>query len=520
MASPQVSDPQTIAPHDGDAAAVLPLDAHDRRLVANVHPADWRNPEPRGRYHLVVLGAGTGGLVTAAIGAALGARVALVERHLMGGDCLNVGCVPSKAMIRSARAWAEAREAAPRFGGPRAEGGGRFEEVMERMRRLRADLSPVDSAARFRELGVDVFLGEGAFTGPDALEVAGRTLSFRRAVIATGGRAAVPDVPGLAEAGYYTNETIFTLTEQPRRLAIVGAGPIGCEMAQTFARFGSEVTVLDGHDRPLTNDDPDAAAVVRAALERDGVRFAFGVKLTAAARDGEARVLRYTSGAGAASVTADAILVAAGRVPNVEGAGLEAAGVRFGRQGVEVDDRLRTSNPRIYAVGDIASRFRFTHAADALARIVVPNALFWGRGKASSLVMPWATYTSPEVAHVGISPADVASRGPAVETITVPLAEVDRARLDDATEGFFRVHLAAGTDTILGATLVAEHAGEVISQVTLAMTQKRGLGALGSMIYPYPTQAEVLRKAADAWRRRKLTPTAKRAFAAFFRAVR
>jgi pyruvate/2-oxoglutarate dehydrogenase complex dihydrolipoamide dehydrogenase (E3) component len=508
------------APPDGDPAAVLPLDEHNRRLVGHVHPADWRNPEPRGRYHLVVLGGGTGGLVTAAIGAALGAHVALVERHLLGGDCLNVGCVPSKAIIRAARAWAEARDAARRFGGPAVAGDGRFDEVMERMRRLRADLSPVDSAARFRDLGVDVFLGQGTFTGRDTLAVGGRTLTFRRAVVATGGRAAVPRVTGLADVGYHTNETIFTLTELPRRLAVIGAGPIGCELAQCFSRFGSGVTVLDGHDRPLSIDDADAAAVVRAALERDGVRFEFGVEITSAERDGEARVLRFTRGGVAGSVAADAILVATGRAPNVEGVGLEAAGVRYGEKGVEVDDRLRTSNPRVYAVGDVASRFRFTHAADALARIVVPNALFWGRGKASSLVMPWATYTSPEVAHVGISAAEVAKRGAAVETITIPLAEVDRARLDDATEGFFRVHLEAGTDTILGATLVAEHAGDVISQVTLAMTQKRGLGALGAMIYPYPTQAEVLRKAADAWRRRKLTPAAKRAFAAFFRTVR
>ncbi|CAA9347005.1 MAG: Mercuric ion reductase, partial [uncultured Gemmatimonadaceae bacterium] len=308
-------------------------------------------------------------------------------------------------------------------------------------------------------------------------------------------------------------------TELPRRLVIVGAGPIGCEMAQSFARFGSAVTVVDGNDRVLSNDDADAAAVVRAALERDGVRFELGARITAVAREGSARVVRFSRGAATGRVAADAILVAAGRAANVEGVGLDAAGVRYGDRGVEVDDRLRTSNPRIFAVGDVATKYRFTHAADALARLVVPNALFWGRGKASDLVMPWATYTSPELAHVGIAPADVVRRGAEVETITVPLAEVDRARLDDAAEGFFRVHLARGSDRILGATFVGEHAGDIISQVTQAMTQKLGLGALGAMIYPYPTQAEALRKAADAWRRRKLTPAAKRAFAAFFRTV-
>lgn len=518
MGSPQAFDVGVVAPPDGNPTAVLPPDEHNRRLVDNVHPPGWANPSPRERYHLVVLGAGTGGLVTAAIGAALGARVALVERHLMGGDCLNVGCVPSKAIIRAARAWADARAAHERFGGPECrDGGGDFARVMERMRRLRADLSPVDSAERFRDLGVDVFLGEGRFTGADTLVVGAAELRFRRAVIATGGRAAVPDVPGLAEAGYYTNETIFTLTALPRRLAVIGAGPIGCELAQSFARFGSRVTVLDVSPRVLPNDDPDAGVIVRQALERDGVTFTLGATLAAVERRGEARVVRL---AGGAEVEADAILVATGRAANVEGMGFEAAGVRYTPRGIEVDDRLRTSNPRVYAVGDVASKHRFTHAADALARIAVPNALFGGRGKASQLVIPWATYTSPEVAHVGITAAEAAERGAAVETITIPLAEVDRARLDDATEGFFRVHLERGSDTILGATLVAEHAGDVITQVTQAMTHKLGLAALGSAIYPYPTQAEALRKAADAWRRRKLTPTAKRAFGAFFRVVR
>jgi pyruvate/2-oxoglutarate dehydrogenase complex dihydrolipoamide dehydrogenase (E3) component len=345
----------TTAP-EGEATAVLPHDEHNARLLANVHPPGWINPEARGRYQLLVLGAGTGGLVTAAIGAALGARVALVERNLMGGDCLNVGCVPSKAIVRAARAWSEARDARARFGGPEAADGEDFGRVMERMRRLRADLSPVDSAARFRDLGVDVFLGTGRFTGRDRLSVGGATLRFRRAVVATGARAALPDVPGLAEAGYYTNETIFTLTTLPERLVIVGAGPIGCELAQSFARFGAAVTVLDGGDRPLARDDPDAAALVRAALERDGVTFELGVRLTSVERRGEERVVRYTRDRTPGAATGDALLVATGRAANVEGSGLEAAGVRFAADGVEVDDRLRTSNPRIFAVGDVASR--------------------------------------------------------------------------------------------------------------------------------------------------------------------
>ncbi len=258
---------------------VEPLDEHNRKLLKNVHPPSWINPEPAPRYHLVVIGGGTAGLVSAAGAAGLGARAALIERHLMGGDCLNVGCVPSKGVIRASRAWKDAREARERFGGPAVDAGspGDFGLAMERMRRLRAEISENDSAQRFQGLGVDVFLGDGRFTGPDTAEVGGKTLRFRRAVIATGGRAGVPPVPGLAESGYLTNETIFNLTELPARLVIIGGGPIGCELAQSFARFGSRVTVLDIAPQILPREDADAAALVRQALEDDGVSLELGV---------------------------------------------------------------------------------------------------------------------------------------------------------------------------------------------------------------------------------------------------
>ncbi len=502
--------------------AVQPLEAHNRRLLENVHPPAWSNPQPKDHYHLVVVGAGTAGLVTAAIGAALGARVALVERALMGGDCLNVGCVPSKSILAAARAWHAARTAAERFHGPAASGDGDFGAVMERMRRIRADLSPVDSAARFRdEIGVDVFLGDGRFVAEDAVEVDGRRLRLHRAVIATGGRAAVPPIEGLADAGYLTNETVFSLTERPEHLAVIGGGPIGCELAQAFVRFGARVTMIEAGPRILAHDDADAAEVVAAALRRDGVEILTGASIESIAADGAGKTIRVTRGGETTEIIASHLLVAAGRTPNVEGLGLEAAGVEADPKGVPVDERMRTSNPRIYAIGDVASRFQFTHAADAQARMVVRNALFFGRGKVEDLVIPWCTYTSPELAHVGIAAHEVAEAGEdEVETITIPLDEVDRARTDGETEGFVRVHLKAGSDTILGATIVAEHAGELISQVTQAMTAGVGLGKLGETIYPYPTVAEALRKAADRWRRGKLTPTAKRAFGLFFRAVR
>lgn len=499
--------------------AVQPLEEHNRRLLENVHPPAWTNPEPKERYHLVVIGAGTAGLVTAAIGAALGAKVALVERELMGGDCLNVGCVPSKSILAAARAWHAARDASARYHGPAVLGDGDFAAVMERMRRIRADISPVDGALRFRdEIGVDVFLGQGRFVAEDAVEVDGRRLRFHRAVIATGARAAIPPIEGMGGVACLTNETVFSLTERPEHLAVIGGGPIGCELAQAFVRFGARVTVIDAADRILSHDDADAAEVVAAALRADGVQILTGARIDSVREDGAGKTIRYTRGGESAEITASHLLVAAGRAPNVEGLGLEEAGVEFEAKGIAVDERMRTSNPHVYAIGDVASRFQFTHAADAQARMVVRNALFFGRGKAADLIIPWCTYTSPELAHVGIAPDEVAEAGDEVETITIPMREVDRARTDGTTEGFFRVHLKAGSDTILGATLVAEHAGEIISQVTQAMTAGVGLGKVGETIFPYPTAAEVLRKAADAWRRGKLTPTAKRAFGLFFRA--
>ncbi len=502
---------------DGPRQAAGAPGAADRRRIAHVHPPDWRNPEPARRYHLVVVGAGTAGLVAAAGAAGLGARVALVERGLMGGDCLNVGCVPSKGLLRAARAWHAARTAADRFGGPVVAGAGDFAAAAERMRRLRADLAAHDGAARFRDLGVDVFLGHGRFVARDAVEVEGRRLRFRRALVATGARPELPPVPGLAAAGALTHETLFDLERAPARLAVVGAGPIGCEMAQAFARFGSAVTLLDRADRILGRDDPDAAAVVRRALERDRVRCALGVEIERVESAGAERVLHLRRDGAAERVVADAILVAAGRLPNVEDLGLDAAGVAHGPGGVEVDDRLRTSNRRVFAAGDVASPWKFTHLADAEARIVLENALFFGRRRATALVVPWCTYTSPELAQVGLTAERARQRGIAVDTVTVPLASVDRARLDGEDEGFLRLHLGRGGDTVVGATLVAAHAGETLGELALAVSAGIGLGRLGEVIHAYPTQAEAIRKAADARRRERLTPAVRRLLALWFR---
>jgi pyruvate/2-oxoglutarate dehydrogenase complex dihydrolipoamide dehydrogenase (E3) component len=489
---------------------VAPLDEYNRALVSQVHPPDWVNPEPAGCYNLVVLGAGTAGLVSAAGAVGLGARVALVEKKLLGGDCLNVGCVPSKALLRAARAAADVRDAG-RFGVRVPEGVTvDFPEVMERMRRLRAGISPHDSARRFQGLGVDVFLGEGRFTGPDTLEVAGKTLRFTRAVIATGARAAKLPIPGLAEAGYLTNETVFSLTQLPRRLAVIGAGPIGCELSQAFARFGSRVTLIKAERGILPRDDRAAAALIERSLLRDGIEIKGGGKSLTVSTDGEGKRLTVATGEETYSLSVDEILVGGGRAANVENIGLEAAGVEYDRKGVKVNDRLRTSNKRIYAAGDVCSRYQFTHAADALARIVLRNALFpFGRARASALVMPWCTYTDPEVAHVGLSEPEAEAKGIPVTTLVQELAEVDRAILDGETEGFVKVHVRRGTDRLVGATVVARHAGEMISELTLAMVRKAGLRGLAETIHPYPTQAEAFKKIADAYNRTRLTPLVK-----------
>jgi len=489
---------------------VLPKDEHNRQLVANVHPVNWVGPEPAPRYNLVVIGAGTAGLVTAAGAAGLGAKVALIERELLGGDCLNVGCVPSKALIRAARAAAQVRDAG-QFGmrlPPAVQID--FPAIMERMRRLRAEISPHDSAARFRDLGVDVYFGQGKFTGPTTIGVAGKVLNFRRAVIATGARAHRPAIPGLAEAGFHTNETVFSLTELPARLAVIGAGPIGCELAQCFARFGSKVTLLGNHSQILPKEDRDAALRLENALRKDGLELILNCEINRVEKKEREKIVHLSCEQEPHQILVDEILAGAGRVPNVEGLNLEGVGVDFdGREGIHVNDRLQTTNRNIYAAGDICSRFKFTHAADAMARIVIQNALFKGRAKASALTIPWCTYTDPEIAHVGLYEHEAKERGIPFRVFTQELRDVDRAILDGEEDGFVRVISSAKGDKILGATIVASHAGDLISELTLALVGRLGLGSLARVIHPYPTQAEAIKKLGDAYNRTRFTPTVK-----------
>ncbi len=498
---------------------VQPWDEHNRALVANVHPQDWTNPVPDGRYNLVVLGAGTGGLITALVASSLGAKVALVERHLMGGDCLNVGCVPSKAVIRAADLVHGARAAGELGLGVPPDRLPDFAAAMERMREIRSRISHEDSAKRYsEEFGIDVFLGSARFLGPGAVDVGGTTLEFAKAVIATGARAVAPPIDGLAETGYLDNESVFNLTERPARLAVIGAGPIGCELTQAFRRLGSEVWILERADQILTREDPDAARIVQDAFAREGVEMVFACQIRRVERRGAEKVIHLSCPKqGERELLVDEILVGAGRAPNVAGMGLEEVGVEFDeREGVRVDDHLRTTHRRIWAVGDVCMSWKFTHAADAAAKIVVQNALFslgpFGKKKLSDLVMPWCTYTSPEIAHVGLYARDAEAQGVEIDTYRADMSEANRAVTDGQEEGFVKVHVRKGTDQIVGATVVAAHAGDLITQLTLAITQKISLGAFTGVIYPYPTQGEAIKRVAGGYTRTRLTPTVKRLF--------
>jgi len=485
-----------------------------------VRPADWTNPRPADRYYLAVVGAGTGGLVSASIAAALGASVALVERDRMGGDCLNVGCVPSKAVLRAARSWSEARSSAGRFGGPVVTGEGDFGAAMRRMREVRAAMSGIDGARRFSEMGVDVFFGDAEFADRASLLVDGAVrLRFRRAIVATGARPAIPRIPGLEEAGYLTNETVFDLEELPARLIVLGAGPIGCELGQAFARFGCEVTLVDREDGVLPGEDRAAAAIVHQALAEDGVRFVGGADIAGVTRAGGELRMVCRSGRAERRLAADALLVAAGRAANVD-LGLDAAGIEFDDRGILVGDRLRTTHRRVFAVGDVVSEGKFTHVADAHARMAVRNALFFGRERVGDLVIPRVTYTSPELAQVGISSAEIDERDIAADSYRVSLQDVDRARLDGEGDGFLTIHVRKGGDEILGATVVSEHAGELLAPASVAMKVGVGLAAIGDVVFPYPTVSEAWRKASDAHRRRKLTPFVRRAIEVYLGIVR
>jgi pyruvate/2-oxoglutarate dehydrogenase complex dihydrolipoamide dehydrogenase (E3) component len=483
---------------------VLPEDQYNLDLLSHVHPPDYRNPTPASRYNLVVIGGGTAGLVAATGAAELGAKVALVEHRLLGGNSLNVGSVPSKAMLRSARAAAGIRDCADY--GMKIRNGYEvdFRAVMERVRKLRARIAPEHGVDALRRKGVDVFIGTGRFIDRHTIGVNGEKLKFTRAVIATGTRPALPKIPGIEGIDLLTNENLYWLTELPKRLAVIGSGASGAEMAQTFARFGSEVTAYDITPAFMPGEDSDAAAIVRQSMEKDGVKFLLGVKDMTFSKSGSEIHVRVMEDGSERIGAYDKVLMCAGRVPNLEGLNLESVGVKYNEQGITVNDRLCTTNRQIYACGDVASQHKYGHAADAQAHMVIGNALFFAAHRVSELNIPWAIYTDPEIAHVGVCGALPARRG--LETIQLSFENSHRAILDGQDEGMIKIHYDK-KGFIRGATIVGSHASEMISEIVVAMNHRVKLGSLASDIHPYPTQSEIIKQCGDANRRFMLTPS-------------
>ena len=479
-------------------------------LLAYARPAGWRNPDPAGPYDLVVIGAGPAGLAAAEVAIERGAKVALIESHLLGGVSLLTGSVPSKAIIRTSRLYADMRHA-EKFGAAVPSGiHENFSATMARMRRLRTRIAAYHSAERLKIAGVDLYFGAARFTGPDAAMVEGMTVPFGKALIATGARPVPTVIPGLEQAGYFTSEQAFDLTECPRRLLVIGGGPLGCELAQAFCRLGSHVVIAQNEPKFLPKEERDAAQLLSESLARDGVEIHLNTTVVAV-RTGAAgeKLVDLVSDDNKSTIAVDHILTGVGRIPNVEGLDLARAEVAYGTvPGIRVDDFLRTTNPLIYAAGDVCLAHKFTHAAEASARLAVANALFGDQKNWGALTIPWCTYTDPEVAHVGLHISDARERSIAIKTFTVLMHDTDRAIIDGQEKGFVKIHIREGTDEILGATIVASHAGEMINEITLAIDAGIGLSVLATVIHAYPTQASAIKMAADAFAKSLIKPPA------------
>jgi len=473
-----------------------------------------------GIYNVIVIGAGTAGLVTAAGTAGLGGRAALIERDLMGGDCLNFGCVPSKALISSARLIQQIRDA-EKWGLDRQQPQFVFEKVFERMRARRAKIAPNDSQERFESLGVDIFRGEARFVSPHEVEVTGQRLRARNFVIATGSRPLIPKIEGIDEVPYFTNETIFDeLQEKPESMIVLGGGPIGCELAQTFRRLDVQVTIVQRGDQLLPREDRDVAEFLERRLINEGVRIIKNADVHSVATSDAGKIAlqlvdRQSGRIAERTFFADALLVATGRTANLRSLDLTSLGVEVTERGVRVNDHLQTSQRHIYAAGDVIGPFLFTHMADAQARVVVRNIVVpfqFLRQKMDYSLVPWCTYVDPEVAHVGLGEKEAKQKNIDYDLFVVPLEDVDRAVVESEDAGFAKVLTAKGSDKILGATIVAPHAGDLLHEFVLAMKAGIGLGAIASTIHAYPTFAELARKASDKYNKTRLTPRAKRIF--------
>jgi pyruvate/2-oxoglutarate dehydrogenase complex dihydrolipoamide dehydrogenase (E3) component len=483
-------------------------DAFRRR----VRPDDWRNPVPRGTYDLAVVGAGPAGLAAAGFAARRGFSVALIERDRIGGNSLNAGSVPSKAIIRTARVDDTMRDA-EEFGARVAdEPPFELAQVMARMRRIRTRISEYHSVYELAALGVDVFFGSARFAGADALLVGDTRVHFRKALVATGARPKASDIPGLSQIGYLTSDTIFEMAALPQRLAVIGGGPLGCELAQALCRLGSHVTIVQNDPKFLPREERDAAEILSRSMARDGVIIRLNTTVVAGRREGGVKILKTVNADVESEIQTDEILLSIGRVPNVEGLGLEAAGIAFDTdQGIKVDDFLRTTNPNVYSAGDACLALKFTNAAQSSARVAVQNALLQAQHRqGSSTNIPWCTYCDPEIAHIGLHVWEARRQSIPVKSFTVMMHDVDRAITDGQDTGFVKIHVAEGTDQILGATIVASRASELINEMAVIMSAGIGMTALADIAHTYPAQSEAIMLAAQAYRREADQPSRER----------
>ena len=469
--------------------------------------ADWKRPE-RFDQNMVVIGAGSGGLVSSYIAAAVKAKVTLIEREKMGGDCLNTGCVPSKALIRAAHAMTEisrAQEFGITTGKPEVD----FEQVMARVQNVIAKIEPHDSIERYSQLGVNCVTGAANIISPWEVEVNGKRITTRNIVIATGARPLVPNIPGLNKVNYLTSDSIWSLTEQPKRLLVLGGGPIGCELAQSFSRLGSEVTLVEMAEQLLIREDQEASELVKESMQDDGVNILLAHKAmrfeSVTADDGATVQRAYLDFNNEKQVVIqfDAVLVALGRVANVQGFGLEKLGIGTTERGtVQVNEYLQTQFPNIFAVGDVAGPFQLTHAAAHQAWYAAVNGLFgqFKKFKADYSVLPAATYTSPELARVGMNEKEAIAQGIDYEVVTYGINDLDRAITDGEDHGFIKVITPKGKDKILGATIVGKGGGELLAEFTLAMRHGLGLNKILATIHPYPTMSEAVKYTAGVWK--------------------
>ena len=463
-------------------------------------PTDYQNPQPQPRYHLVVVGAGPAGLISAIGAAGLGAKVALIERHRMGGDCLNVGCMPSKALLAFSK-----------------QRGADFQHAFAWLREVRAGIAPHDSVERYIEAGVDVFLGDALFNAGGQICVGDTPLNARRIALCTGASAAIPPIPGLVESRPLTNETIFDLPAPPSSLAILGAGAIGCELALALSRLGVSVSLFEMAERVLPLETPLASQAVAMALESSGVDLYLGQGVSAVKGSGTVVV-------GGQEIECERILVALGRKPNTDGLNLGAAGVSVDQQGfVLTNAKLQCNNKRIFAAGDCAARQQFTHHADAQARALIQNALFAPTASVDALVVPHCTYTDPEVASVGANPDSLEKSAIAFDRFEFDLSELDRSRADPDSQlrpvQHAEIYTQKGSDKILGATIIGHDAGELIAPICLMMSNGLGLSAAQKTIFSYPTRSDYLKRLGDAYNRNRMTPTVARLFRWWLRSV-